>query len=279
MGRALTPLPFPGPPFPLYSPRMQLRFGATTDIGRVRARNEDRFVAEGDLGLFAVVDGMGGHASGELASAMIAEAITTFIRETAGDSDKTWPTGLDARLSVLGNRLQVAIRSANRTLATRAQANAALQGSGATLAAALFGDNRLVVANVGDCRAYLLRGGRLSQITCDHSMVAEQVAKGLIDAEAARTHPLRHVVTRAVSGQAGMSVDIEDLEVKAGDRLVLCSDGIHGVLTDDEIAALVSADGRRLDEVCRAVIDEANARGGPDNATAIVVETVQSEAL
>ena len=258
---------------------MQLRFGATTDIGRVRARNEDRFVAEGDLGLFAVVDGMGGHASGELASAMIAEAITTFIRETAGDSDKTWPTGLDARLSVLGNRLQVAIRSANRTLATRAQANAALQGSGATLAAALFGDNRLVVANVGDCRAYLLRGGRLSQITCDHSMVAEQVAKGLIDAEAARTHPLRHVVTRAVSGQAGMSVDIEDLEVKAGDRLVLCSDGIHGVLTDDEIAALVSADGRRLDEVCRAVIDEANARGGPDNATAIVVETVQSEAL
>ncbi len=256
---------------------MQLRFGAATDIGRVRARNEDRFVADGDLGFFAVVDGMGGHAGGELASATIAEAVTAFIRETAGDSDKTWPTGLDARLSALANRLQVAIRSANRTLGTRAQANAALEGSGATLAAALFGDNRLAVSNVGDCRAYLLREGRLSQITRDHSVVAEQVAQGLIDSEAARTHPLRHVVTRAVSGHAGMAVDTLEMEVKAGDRLVLCSDGIHGVLTDNEIAALVSADGQPLDEVCRAVIDEANARGGPDNATAIVVETVASE--
>lgn len=252
---------------------MQLKFGGATDRGRVRPRNEDRFVADGDLGFFAVVDGMGGHAGGELASATIAEAVTTFIRDTAGDSDKTWPAGLDARLSVLANRLQVAVRSANRTLATRAQADAALEGSGATLAAALFGGDRLAVSNVGDCRVYLLRDGQLSQITKDHSVVAEQVAKGLIDSEAARTHPLRHVVTRAVSGQAGMTVDILEMEVKAGDRIVLCSDGIHGVLTDNEITALVSANGQPLDQVCRAIIDAANARGGPDNATAIVVET------
>jgi protein phosphatase len=258
---------------------MQLRFGAATDPGRVRARNEDRFVADGDLAFFAVVDGMGGHAGGELASATIAEAVTAFIRETAGGSDKTWPTGLDARLSVLANRLQAAIRSANRTLASRAQADAALSGSGATLAAALFGDNRFAVSHVGDCRVYLLREGRLSQITRDHSVVAEQVAQGLIDSEAARTHPLRHVVTRAVSGQAGLAIDILEMEVKAGDRLVLCSDGIHGVLTDNEITALVSANGRSLDEVCRAVIDETNARGGPDNATTVVVEAVESEAI
>lgn len=251
---------------------MQLRFGAATDPGRVRPRNEDRFVADGDLGFFAVVDGMGGHAGGELASATIAEAVTACIRETAGDSDKTWPMGLDARLSGLANRLQVAIRSANRTLATRAQTDAALEGSGATLAAALFGDDRLAVSNVGDCRVYLLRGGRLSQITRDHSVVAEQVAQGLIDSKTARTHPLRHVVTRAVSGHTGMAVDVLELEVKAGDRLVLCSDGIHDVLTDDELAALVSSSGRPLDDVCRAVIDEANAHGGPDNATTVVVE-------
>jgi len=256
---------------------MHLKFGAATDPGRVRARNEDRFVADGDLRFFAVVDGMGGHAGGELASATIAEAVTACIRETAGDSDKTWPLALDARLSVLANRLQVAIRSANRTLATRAQADAALEGGGATLAAALFGHDRLAVSNVGDCRAYLLRAGSLSQITRDHSVVAEQVAQGLIDSEAARTHPLRHVVTRAVSGQAGMAVDIFEMEVKAGDRLVLCSDGIHGVLTDDEIATLVSSNGTPLDEVCRAVIDEANARGGPDNATTVVIEAVQGD--
>jgi PPM family protein phosphatase len=257
---------------------MDLKFGAATDPGRVRARNEDRFVADGDLRFFAVVDGMGGHAGGERASATIAEALMAFIRETAGDSDKT-PVGLDARLSVLANRLQVAIRSANRTLATRAQADAALEGGGATLAAVLFGRDRLAVSNVGDCRAYLLREGRLSQLTRDHSVVAEQVAKGLIDSEAARTHPLRHVVTRAVSGQPGMAVDIVEMEARPGDRLVLCSDGIHGVLTDNEIATLVSSDSTPLDEVCRAVIDEANARGGPDNATTVVIETLEGDEL
>lgn len=256
---------------------MHLKFGAATDPGRVRARNEDCFVADGDLGFFAVIDGMGGHTGGELASATIAEAATVFIRETAGDSDKTWPIGLDPRLSGLANRLQVAVRSANRALAARAQGNAALEGGGATLAAALFGDDKLAVSNVGDCRAYLLRGGRLSQITRDHSVVAEQVEQGLIDAEAARIHPLRHIVTRAISGQAGMTVDTLELEVEPSDRLILCSDGVHGVLSDDEIAALVSASGRSLDEVCRTVIDEANTRGGPDNATAVVVEMVESD--
>ena len=257
---------------------IELRFGAATDTGRVRARNEDRFVADGDLGFFAVVDGMGGHAGGELASATIAEAVTTSIRETAEDSDKTWPTGLDARLSAMANRLQVAIRSANRALATRTHANAALEGSGATLAAALFGNNRFAVSHVGDCRAYLLREGRLSQVTRDHSVVAEQVAQGLIDSQAARTHPLRHVVTRAVSGQAGMVVDTLEIDAKPGDRLILCSDGIHGVLTDHEITALISTDGPGLDEICRIVIDEANARGGPDNATVVVVEAVERAA-
>ena len=251
---------------------MELRFGAATDTGRVRPRNEDRFVAEGDLGFFAVIDGMGGHSGGELASATIAEAVTAFIRETAGDSDKTWPVALDATLSVLANRLQVAIRTANRTLATRAQSNMELDGSGATLAAALFGHGQLAVSNVGDCRAYLLRNGELSQLTRDHSVVAEQLALGLIDPDAARNHPLRHVVTRAVSGQAGMAVDILEMPVTAGDRFLLCSDGIHAVLTDKEIADLCGSRDRSLDEICRAAIEQANARGGPDNATAVVIE-------
>ena len=257
---------------------MELRFGARTDPGRVRVKNEDRYVADADLGFFAVVDGMGGHAGGELASATIAEAATAFIREVAGDSDKTWPVGLDPCLSGLANRLRVAVHSANKTLATRAQKDAALEGSGATLAAMLFGDGKLAVSNVGDCRAYLLRGGRLSQMTRDHSVVAEQLEQGLIDAEAARTHPLRHVVTRAVTDQADITVDIHELNISEGDRLLLCSDGVHGVLTDAEIAALVSAHGQSLDEICRAILDETNSRGGPDNATAVVVELVPSDA-
>jgi len=253
---------------------MNLRFGAATDQGRARRQNEDCFVADGDLRFFAVVDGMGGHASGELASATVAEAVTTFIRETAGNSDKTWPGGLDVRLSVLANRLQVAIRRANRILATKAQTNTALDGSGATLAAALFSSDQLAVSNVGDCRAYLLRSGQLSQITRDHSVVAEQVALGLIDSEAARSHPLRHVVTRAVSGQAGLAVDIRELQVEPGDRLLLCSDGIHAVLTDAEIAEFLRGRVVTLEQICQAAIDLANARGGPDNATVVIVEAV-----
>lgn len=253
---------------------MNLRFGAATDQGRARRQNEDCFVADGALRFFAVVDGMGGHASGELASATIAEAATAFIRETAGNSDKTWPPGLDVRLSALANRLQVAIRSANKMLAARAQANAALDGSGATLAAALFSGDQLAVSNVGDCRAYLLRKGQLSQITRDHSVVAEQVALGLIDSETARSHPLRHVVTRAVSGQAGLAVDTLELEVEPGDRLLLCSDGIHTVLTDKEIAEFLGDDVVTLEQICQAAIDLANARGGLDNSTVVIVEAM-----
>jgi protein phosphatase len=179
---------------------------------------------------------------------------------------------LDGRLSVLANRLQIAIRSANRALAVRAQDNAALDGSGATVAAVLFGNDDVAISHVGDCRVYLLRNGVLTQMTRDHSIVAEQIAMGLIEPEAARTHPLRHVVTRAVSGQAGMTVDTLELKVEPGDRLLLCSDGIHGVLTDKEIAEIVADRQCPLEEVCRAAIDRVNTRGGPDNSTAVLVE-------
>jgi protein phosphatase len=258
----------------VHPPHVQLRFGAATDCGLVRSRNEDRYIADSELGLFAVVDGMGGHNGGELASAAIAEAMTAFIRDTAADADRTWPAGLDPRLSIVANRLQVAIHSANRTLAALAKTNAAMDGSGATLAAALFADGELAVSNVGDCRAYLFSGGRLSQLTRDHSVVAEQIALGLLDLEAARTHPLRHVVTRAVAGQAGMPVDIVEVKMQPGDRLILCSDGIHAVLTDDEIIAIIGTSGWTPDEACLAAIQAVRARGGPDNATTVVVEAV-----
>lgn len=249
---------------------MPLAFAAATDTGRVRQVNEDQFVAELGLGFFAVVDGMGGHAGGRFASATIAEAIRTFIRQTAHDTDNTWPFGLDPRLSGMGNRLQVAIRTANRHLAARVEANATLSGTGATLAAVLIGGGRLAVSNVGDCRVYVLRDGRLSQITRDHSLVAEEVAMGLINSEEARAHPLRHVVTRAVSGDASIIVDVWERDVQPDDRVLLCSDGVHGVLTDEALAARAGED-RPLRDICDDLIRDVNAQGGPDNATVVLV--------
>jgi serine/threonine protein phosphatase PrpC len=251
---------------------MMLRFGAATDRGRVRTRNEDRFVADAELGIFAVVDGMGGHAGGEFASATISEAIASFIRNSGTDSDLTLPGEINVRQSPVVNRLQMAVRAANRTLAERVRERGEPETSGATVAAALFDGGHVAVAHVGDCRVYLLEGTALSAVTQDHSVVAEQIAQGLIDEASAKTHPLRHVVTRAVSGQDGIAVDAVELPVLPGTRLILCSDGIHGVLTDKEIAALMSASAPSLDEVCRATIAEVNARGGPDNATVVVIE-------
>lgn len=251
--------------------RMQLRYAAVTDRGLVRRHNEDSYVASDDLGLFVVADGMGGHVGGEVASRTVADGVLEFIRATATDPDKTWPFGVDPELSQPANRLQVAIRCANQKLADLVSVDAALGGTGATISAALFAEDRLVVSNLGDCRAYLVRNGQLFQITRDHSYVAEQVALGLLDNEEARHHPLRHMVTRAVSGEAGIFVDTWELKVEAGDRVLLCSDGIHGLLPDAELSAL-AASNVSLDEICRQIVEAAKREGGTDNSTVILVE-------
>jgi len=255
---------------------MHLEFAAATDTGLVRRHNEDSFVANDDLGLFVVADGMGGHVGGEVASRTVADGVLEFIRATANDPDKTWPFGIDPELSQPANRLQVAIRCANQKLAELVSADTALGGTGATISAALFAEDRLVVSNLGDCRAYLVRGGQAFQITRDHSYVAEQVALGLLDNEEARHHPLRHMVTRAVSGEAGIFVDTWEIKVEEGDRVLLCSDGIHALLPDAELSALASSDDA-LDNICKQIVDAAKREGGTDNSTVILVAVSESK--
>lgn len=250
---------------------MQLAFAAVTDIGLVRSHNEDVYVAERDLGLFAVVDGMGGHAAGELASRTVAAGVTEFIRATHSDPDKTWPYPFDPALSYPANRLQVAIRTANRRLAELVRRDDKLGGTGATISAALFERNRLAISNVGDCRVYLVRDGTVYQITRDHSFVAEQVASGMLNAEDAKRHPLRHLVTRAVSGKATISVDTWDVDPRPGDRLLLCSDGVHGLLADEELSTIALRDAP-IESICQQLVDAAKARGGTDNSTVVIVE-------
>jgi protein phosphatase len=214
---------------------------------------------------------MGGHVGGEVASRTVADGVLEFIRATATDPDKTWPFGIDPELSQPANRLQVAIRCANQKLAELVSADTALGGTGATISAALFAEDRLVVSNLGDCRAYLVRDGQSFQITRDHSYVAEQVALGLLDTEEARHHPLRHMVTRAVSGEAGIFVDTWEIKVEAGDRVLLCSDGVHSLLPDSELSALVTAPGP-LDDICQKIVEAVKREGGTDNLTVILVE-------
>lgn len=250
---------------------MPLEFGAATDVGRKRPHNEDSFCADPALGLFLVADGMGGHAAGEVASKTVADAIREFIVDTQNDRDKTWPFAIDPGLSYVGNRLRAAILVANRLLSRRISEDEELRGMATTLSAVLVNNKHVVVSNVGDCRAYLLRGGAIRQVTTDHSWVAEQVRAGLLTADAARAHPWRSMVTRAVSGTTELVIDIVELELQSGDGLLLCSDGLHGQVTDGEMAALVGQHNGDLPGACRALIDAANDNGGPDNITAVLI--------
>jgi serine/threonine protein phosphatase PrpC len=231
---------------------MKLRHSARTDVGRTRDHNEDNYaVGEGEqterLGVLLVVcDGMGGHASGEVASHM---AVETILADYYAD-------GADERPAAL----EQAFDHANEQIYTSGRGS-----MGTTGVAALLHHDALHIANVGDSRAYLIREGEIRQVSRDHSFVSDQVAAGLITPEQARSSPHRNVITRALGYQPEVSVDMFRLPLQVGDIILLCSDGLHGLVTDEEIVEIVSAND--LDEATSRLIDLANQRGGSDNIT------------
>jgi protein phosphatase len=251
---------------------MHVSWAARSDPGLRRTMNEDTWCARPELGLFVVADGMGGHAAGEVASRVAVEAITEFTVDTASaDRHRTWPFPYDPKISLNANRLKAAFRIANRRIASMAADATDLRGMATTACSVLFGNSIASVAHVGDSRVYVLRGGTLRQVTLDHSWVEEQVRAGVMDPNAAREHPWRNVVTRALSGGEDPEADVVELELVPGDRLLLCSDGLSSVVPDDEIKNLLGAD-RPLETICASLVEAANAAGGPDNITALVLD-------
>jgi protein phosphatase len=237
---------------------MNLRAAALTDVGLRRRVNEDRYALAPDLGLYLVADGMGGHTAGQLASELAAEAAVNALR-----------TLIDASAS-LTDKLRYSVSAANREILSTAQAKPDLAGMGTTLVALLAGPDRIALAHVGDSRAYLIRGGRIRQLTDDHSLVAELVRRQEISEHAARGHPHRHVLTRALGVRRSVEADLAELTPAVNDTFVLCSDGLTSLVRDDEIAATVlgAAD---LEDACDRLVDMANARGGEDNITVVLV--------
>jgi serine/threonine protein phosphatase PrpC len=245
---------------------------AISHPGLRREANEDSVCARPDLGLFVVADGMGGHAAGEVASRLAVQAIETFIADTRhADANTTWPFPYDPAISLDGNRLTAAFRLANRRLALAMQDDENLRGMATTAAVLLANKGKPVVAHVGDSRVYLLRQGALTQVTEDHSWVTEQVRAGVLSEQDARHHPWRHVVTRALSGGDDPGVDVQELDVQAGDRILLCSDGLSGVVPADRLAAIMGKDAP-LAAICQDLVDAANEAGGPDNITVAMLQ-------
>lgn len=244
------------------STHLRTATAAATDVGRRRHGNEDSYalwVSDGSERshaadtLLVVCDGMGGSNAGEVASRMAVEAVVReFEEDTSGDT-------LEA--------LRRAVDAANTEVHEHSRSRQDLQGMGTTCTAVAIRGDTLTFAHVGDSRAYLVRGGAMSQVTSDHSLVAQLVARGQITREDARHDPRRNVVTRSVGVGASVEIDAESLgdPLLPGDTILVCSDGLHGQLSDEEIAKLAS-DGS-LDRACRTLIALANERGGPDNIT------------
>lgn len=244
-----------------------------SDPGLRRTSNEDSYCTRPDIGLFVVADGMGGHVAGEVASRVAVEAIEAFIQETAGaDKNRTWPFPFEPALSLEANRLKAAFKLANRRIASAIADSQDLRGMATTASAILFGEHGACVGHVGDSRVYVLDANGLRQLTHDHSWVEEQVRAGTLTASAARQHPWRNVVTRALSGGDDPEVDVTEVKPAPGERYLLCSDGLFAVVSDDRVADILAARDADLDAVCTRLVDAANSGGGPDNITTLILQ-------
>jgi PPM family protein phosphatase len=246
---------------------------ARTDLGRVRKNNEDAFRIEPELDLYVLSDGMGGQAHGEVASAMAIETIVDHCRESRNDPDMTLFGSSRPDLCDRSNRLMSAVRMANRRIFDAATRNAAQEGMGATIVAVWLDDRRMSLAHVGDSRVYLLRGGSLEQLTADHSLVAEHVRRGTMTPQEAETSQLQNILVRALGTQDQVEVDADEQMLLEGDAILLCSDGLTHMVSDPEIASVLSTT-----ESARAAADRlvelANQNGGQDNITVIVIRAL-----
>lgn len=238
---------------------MRFTCAGNTDVGVVRSGNEDNFLVDHQRGVFIVADGMGGHAAGEVASDM---AVDIIARHTEGIR----MLGDDAAAERMGE----AIRSANAAIFDRTLAEHDKRGMGTTVTVMVLFARKYLIGQVGDSRAYLLRDGKLSQITKDHSYVQEQVDAGLLTSDQARTHPYSNVITRCVGANEEVVPDIYYGSIRSDDVIILASDGLTGMLDDEQLHQILQSEGGPDTWVDRMIAD-ANRRGGLDNITVVAV--------
>jgi serine/threonine protein phosphatase PrpC len=252
---------------------MRLTHSGTTDVGRKRAHNEDAFLLLPEEGLFCVADGMGGHASGEVAARLAVEEMAEFFRLTGRDEEATWPFAEDPARSYDDNRLLTAVKLANLRIHERAESDPKLGGMGTTLVAAFFPDDGtdLLVAHVGDSRIYLVRDGGIRQLTEDHSLLNDFMRSRPLTQAEIDAFPHKNVIVRALGMKPVVDVDLGRVPLRAGDVVLLCCDGLSGMVPDGRIAELVRAAHGDLKLAAQSLVDAANAAGGIDNITCVLV--------
>ncbi len=255
---------------------LAIEVAGKTDVGCVRVRNEDNFGYDLDRGIFVVCDGMGGHASGEVASKLAVDSLLTYFRQRPQnterrDDESTTTTVLSERALAL----QEGIQLTNRAIWDAVCAHQQHAGMGSTIVCVLIDQDLFSVGHVGDSRVYLIREDAIQQLTQDHSLVARQTQLGLISPEEARTSKLQNVITQALGSEDGVVPDVDDMVAISDDVLVLTSDGLTGALSDQEIMRTVNS-AATLGQACENLIQSAKLRGGTDNITCLLIRFLES---
>jgi serine/threonine protein phosphatase PrpC len=249
---------------------VRIASGGVTDVGRVRSNNEDCYQIVEPLNLYVLSDGMGGEAHGEIASAMAVETVVKHCLDFEANPAAKVIGAAQPNWSARTKRLSTAVHLANKNIFKSAEENPDQHGMGATLTAVWIDGAKLSIAHVGDSRAYLLRGGSLLQLTRDHSLVAEQVRRGILTSAEAEESDMQSVLLRALGAQAEIEVDAEEHTLFPRDVLLLCSDGLTRVVTEPEIAGTLQAETGSV-QAAEKLVALANERGGPDNITVVIV--------
>ena len=253
----------------------KLTFVGQTDTGRVREHNEDTIASDVDVGLLVLADGMGGYNAGEVASGIAVKTITNLVREGLLREDLASidrSTGL-TRPSIV---LRDAITRANKIIYQTARSQAECEGMGTTVVAALFYDNRISIAHVGDSRLYRQRGSQIAQVTMDHSLLQELVDRGFYSPEEAQRAANKNYVTRALGVEPQVEVEVQEHPVDKGDIFILCSDGLSDMVEDEDIRLTISTFGANLDTVAKQLIQLANENGGRDNVSVVLAQAIEA---
>jgi protein phosphatase len=249
---------------------MRVRFAGATDVGRKREHNEDAVYLPNGTRLAIVADGMGGHAAGDVASQLAVDTIVEHFVKTDSAQPMTWPYKIEHGIVGDIDRMVIGIMLANARIFEKAQTDQSCKGMGTTVVALYFLDDTAIIGHVGDSRVYRYRGGELTQLTEDHSLINDYVKMKRMTAEEAEQSPIKNVVVRALGMKETVKVDIITEQPRIGDCYLMCSDGLSAMLPDDQIEHIVRGAAADIDNATEKLISGANEEGGIDNVTVVL---------
>ena len=251
---------------------MKIRYAGSTHVGMKRSHNEDNFFLLAEENLYIVADGMGGHASGEVASQIAVETLANFFIDTSRDKEITWPFKEDRSLTYDENRLVTGVKLANRRVYETAQSDPRYRGMGTTIVALVCGGSGAYMCHVGDSRGYVIRAGGIEQLTEDHSLLNDYLKVHKLTDEEIEHFPHKNVIVRALGMKEAVVVDVFRLDPKPNEIYLLCTDGLSGMVTDPAMLEIIGEGGHDLEKTCQSLIARGNANGGVDNITIVLVE-------